>query len=281
MQPDLELKPTASGRVVLVLLGVLFLLPGIVLLATTRVREALPAIVVLCLVGLGLVVLAVRLGARRLILDAEGVEVRGLFSSKRMAWADIQSYSFASIDSSSAIGYQGGLVGVLAVAAVKALRKQPANRRFASGRLVLFGTQGNKLVVQAWFKDIDQGLERIFATIHPRLAATTGNQHGKLSFDGNVLGHTSKGVLPLHELDKVTVSPNGVVTIRKVGKRLAWASVGMASVTSSLLLFERLTQRGVVVEVNQAVFLPLPTLGMLNHFTQARQNLPQARINQR
>lgn len=282
MQPDLELKPTAGGRVVLVIFGLAMLAIGIAMMVLSRGRNQAPIGVLLAfgLVGLAIFALGIRIGARRLILTRDGVEVRGLFGAKRMAWHDIHGYSFSSVDVARQAGMQGGLVGVLAVAAVRAMTKKPANRKFSAGRLVLFGANNTKLTINAWFKDIDQGLERIFAEIHPRLHATTGPNHGKLSFDGNALSHPSKGVLALHEIDKVAVSPNGIVSVHKVGKRFAWATVNMASLTSSLILFERLTQRGVVVQPADAVFLPLPTLGLLNQMAAARQNLPQARIHQ-
>jgi hypothetical protein len=284
MQHDLELKPTASGRAVLAIFGAalvgLAILLG-VLAAQPHQHVPFGILAAFGVAGALMLVLAIRIGARRLILDGEGVEVRGLLGRKRIAWLDIQGYSFASIDAYAQTYGQGGLVGVLAVAAVKAMRKKPANRKFLAGRLVLFGAGGSKLTINAWFRDIDQGLERIFATLHPRLQATTGTAFGKLSFDGHAIGHPSKGQLPLVEVDKISVSPNGIVAIRKAGKRLAWASVTMGSITSSLLLFERLAQRGVIVEMSDAVFLPLPTLGLLNQLAAARQNLPQARIQQR
>jgi hypothetical protein len=53
----------------------------------------------------------------------------------------------------------------------------------------------------------------------------------------------------------------------------------MAKIPSSLLLFERLAQCGVMVEMSGAVFLPLPTLGLLARLKAARESLPQARIH--
>lgn len=285
METDLELKPTAGGRVVLAFLGLMFLafaaLTGTAASRTVGPERNVPFTVALALGALAVVMLAlaIRIGRRRLIVTREGVEVRGLFGDRRIAWSAVSSYSFISIDATNQAAYaQGGLVAVLVVAAVKAMRKKPQNRKFKGGRLVLQGQDGAKVTVSPWFRDIDAGLERIFAELHPRLNAITGAQFGKLTFDGHTLGHASKGALALHEIEKVVVTPNGVVSIRKVGKRLGWASVRMSAISSSLLLFERLAQRGVVVDMSDAVFLPLPTLGLLSQLKAARENLPQARI---
>jgi hypothetical protein len=284
MDTDLELKPNARARVALALLGALAL--GLAILITSAKHRGdsspLTAALVLAAIGLPLLGLAVIAGRRRVIIDRDGVEVRGVLSDRRLAWPAMASYSFISIDTTNqAVGVQAGLVGVLIVAAVRALRKKPQNRKFNGGRLVIHGNDGTKLTITPAFRDIDQGLERIFAELHPRLDAITGTGFGKLSFDGHTLSHPSKGALSLPEIEKIVVNQHGVVSIRKVGKRLGWASVRMSAITSSLLLFERLAQRGVVVDMSESVFLPLPTLGLLAQLKAARENLPQARIQRR
>jgi hypothetical protein len=288
METDLELKPTAGGRVALTLLGVVFLALAIfVVVAAMKSAHAdhgapVTAGLVMGAIAIALLGFAVRLGRRRVIVDREGVEVRGVLGDRRIAWSAVTSYSFVSIDTTNQAYYaQGGLVAVLIVAAVKAMRKKPQHRKFRGGRLVIHASDGTKAKIAPWFRDIDQGLERIFAELHPRLEATTGTDFGKLAFDGHTLSHPSKGALSLPEIEKISVSPNGVVSIRKVGKRLAWASVRMSAITSSLLLFERLAQRGVIVNMSDTVFLPLPTLGLLSRLTAARESLPQARIQRR
>jgi hypothetical protein len=220
--------------------------------------------------------LFLRLGAGRLIVDRDGVEVRGLTATRRIAWTEVQRYSFVSVDPNARGGYgQAGLAGVLVIAAVRALSKAPANRTFKAGRLVLRG-QGAPLKISPRYRDVDQALERIFAELHPRLQAST--QFGDLSFDGGTLHHVAKGALSLSELDKVVVSPAGTITVRKIGKRFAWATVAMARIDNSLLLYERLADRGVVIEMSKAMFLPLPTLGLLTRVAAVRAGLPQARI---
>ncbi|HET9622060.1 MAG TPA: PH domain-containing protein [Kofleriaceae bacterium] len=284
MDTDLELKPAMGGRVAIAFLTLLcFGLAALLLVPAARHARHDDALAIglgCAVLGVVLLWLTVGIGRRRLILDRDGVTVRGVLGTKRIAWSAVSSYSFVSIDPSSQAYYgQGAVVALIVVAVIKAVRKKPQNRKFKGGRLVLHGRGGEKVTVMAWFRDIDQGLERIFAELHPRLAATTGAGFGKLAFDGRILSHETKGVLALPEIEKVVVSPNGMVSIRKVGKRLAWASIGMAKIPCSLLLFERLADHGVAVEMSDAVFLPLPTLGLLARLKAARESLPRARIH--
>lgn len=284
MQSDLELRPTSGGRFAAGLLAVLFLGMAVMLFSLNKAHAAAPIGIGLALFALGIALFAltVQIGRRRVILNAEGIEVRGIFGAKQLAWNAVSSYSFFSIDTQHAAYYsQGGLAAVLIVAIVKALRKKSENRKFKGGRLVLHGNAGQKLMVRSWFRDMDQGLERIFAEVHPRLARTVGTRFGKLTFDGQNLTHDSKGSLSLLEIEKIVVSSQGSVSIRKVGKRLAWARMSMARIPCALLLFERFAQAGVFVDTSQEVFLPLPTLGVLSRLATARQNLPQARVQQR
>lgn len=286
MQPDLELKPATGGRVAMAAGGLVFLAVAVLLAAqqakSARHAPPLALIVVFGIAAAVLLLLAIRIGHRRVLIDREGIEVRGLFDRKRLAWSDVASYSFVSVDTSAQVAYtQGGLVGLLIVALVKKMRSKPRDRKFAGGRLVLHGRDGSKLAIGPWFRDADHGLERIFAEIHPRLAPTLGAQFGKLAFDGNVLGYGTKAPLTVMEIEKITVSPQGLIVVKKVGKRLPWVSVRMSGIPCSLLLFERLVQHGIFVEMPEAVYVPLPTLGVLTRMATARQNLPQARVQLR
>lgn len=286
MEPDLELKPRTGTRVALAAGGLVFLAVA-ALLAAQQARSArhAPPLVLIVVFGIAaalMLLLAIRIGHRRVRIDRDGIEVHGLFDRKRLAWSDVASYSFVSVDTSAQVAYtQGGLIGLLVVAAVKKLRTKPRDRKFQGGRLVLHGNDGSKLAIGPWFRDADRGLERIFAEIHPRLEPVLGTQFGKLTFDGNTLGYGSKEPLGVLEIEKLTVSPQGLVVVKKVGKRLPWVSVRMAGIPCSLLLFERLVQRGIFVEMPDAVYVPLPTLGVLTRMATARQNLPQARVQQR
>jgi hypothetical protein len=228
----------------------------------------------------GTIALAVKLSSARIIVTPEGVEHRGAFSSKSMTWTEVTRYRFVSIDpTANAHAAGGGLVGVLAVAAIKALQAKGGNRKFKAGRMTLFGQGKDKLVLTSRWKGVDAALDVAFAQLHPRLANVT--QFGDLSFDGNALRHVKKGELSIAEIECVIVSSNGFVTIRKVGKRLAWATVAMARLDNPIVLFDRLTDRSIKIDMSQEVFLPHPTILTLANAVQARMNLPKAVVHKR
>lgn len=278
MGDDLELRPNASASWLLALLFTMF--AGVcAMFAAAQSQHHRSTVAPLLIGGVGAVLsvmLYLKLRQRRLRIGADGVELQSTFSTKRIAWSEITSYTFVSIDPHAHAYGQGGLAGILIIAVIKALRKKPQNRMFKAGHLVLHGAHA-KVKIGASFRDVDQALERIFAEVHPRLATTTS--FGVVEFDGRTLSHATKGALPLMELDKVVVSSNGFVTVRKIGKRLGWATIGMSKVRNSLLLFERLADAGANVEMHDAVFLPLPTRSMLQRIRDARANLPKARIH--
>lgn len=270
----LELSPTGFGRLLLSC----FAVPAIGIAAVVGGPVGIGVAAALS-VGYG--ALFWRLGRMRLLLDGEGIERHGVFSRKRLAWGDIQGYSFSSIDPSAGAGgvgaIQGGVVGVLVVAALRSAFKKPAHTALHSGRLLLRGA-GTKLKVDPGFRDVVLALEQTFAEVHRRLADTT--RFGPLTFDGSTLTHVKKGALALMEIEKVSVGSSGTVTIRKVGKRLSWVSLPMARIDNLMLLLEKLADRGVSVEVAGACYLPGATLHLIDRLAAAQRSLPSARVHQ-
>ena len=226
------------------------------------------------------VALSIKLSKARMVVSIDGVEHRGAFSTKKIRWDDVRRYRFVSIDpTSNAHAAGGGLIGVLAVAAVKAMQAKGGNRKFKAGRLTLFGDGKHKVVITSRFKGVDAALDVAFAQLHPRLANTI--DFGDLSFDGHVLRHKKKGELSIAEIESVNVGANGYIYIRKIGKRLAWATVMMGSLDNPIVLFDRLNDRSIKVDMSEEVFLPHPTIAMLANAATARANLPKAVIHQR
>jgi len=266
----IELRPVGSLRNLMILLVLLCLAP-------IAIIGGVIAKVVCAVILAATIAFAVKLAKARLIVTPDGVEHRGAFSTKSMRWREVMRYRYVSIDptaNAGAAGAGGGLVGVLAVAAVKALQGKGGNRRFKAGRLTLFGQGTDKLVLSSRWKGVDAALDVAFAQLHPRLAHVT--QFGDLMFDGSVLRHRKKGDLTIAEIECVTVSGNGVISIRKVGKRLAWATVAMARLDNPIVLFDRLNDRSIKVDMSEEVFLPHPTIQMLANAAHARMNLPKA-----
>lgn len=249
-------------------------------LAPVAIIGGVVAKIVCAVILAGTIVLAVKLASARIIVTPDGVEHRGAFSSKSMRWNEVMRYRFVSIDpTANAHAAGGGLVGVLAIAAIKALQAKGGNRRFKAGRMTLFGQGNDKIVLTSRWKGVDAVLDVAFAQLHPRLANVT--QFGDLAFDGNVLRHHKKGELTISEIECVMVSSNGIITIRKVGKRLAWATVAMGRVDNPIVLFDRLNDRSIKVDMSEEVFLPHPTILMLTNAAQARMNLPKAVVHKR
>ncbi|CAN5872410.1 hypothetical protein BH11MYX3_BH11MYX3_10980 [soil metagenome] len=236
-------------------------------------------IIALALVA-GYVALYIKLVTARMFVDETGVEHAGAFSSRRLGWDEVTRYQFVSIDPTANVGAAGGgLIGALAVAAVKAMQGKGGNRRFKAGRLTLHGQGKHKLTLTSRFKGVDAALDLAFTQLHHRLAGCT--QFGDLSFDGNALRHRKKGELSIAEIASVNVTANGTVTVRKVGKRLAWANLPMARLDNPILLFDRLADRSIQVDMSQEVFLPHPTIALLATAASARANLPKAVVHKR
>jgi len=226
----------------------------------------------------GYVWLYVKLGSSRIIVDDTGVTREGAFSTKTIRWGEVRRYRFVSINPADAsAGAGGGLVGMLAIAAVKAMQKKGGNRRFKSGGLTLHGDRDHKVVISSLYKEVDAALDRAFTELHGRLAG--GTAFGDLSFDGHTLRHHKKGELSIAEIENVIIGSNGMISIRKVGKRLAWASTVMARLDNPVLLFDRLADRSVKVDMSQEVFLPHPTIQLLTAAATARANLPVAVVH--
>ncbi len=226
------------------------------------------------------VALYIKLGKARMFIDDDGVVHQGAFSSNQLRWDQVRRYRFVSIDPTANMhAAGGGLIGVLAVAAVKAMQAKGGNRRFKAGRLTLHGEGKHKLVLTSRFKGVDAALDVAFAKLHARLAGCT--QFGDLAFDGTVLRHHKKGELSLAEIDSVSVNPNGTITIRKVGKRLSWATVQMARLDNPVMLFDLLADRSIKVDMSQEVFLPHPTIQLLATAASARASLPKAVVHKR
>lgn len=223
----------------------------------------------------GYIALHVKMGKSRVTLTSEGVTRVGMFGTKSIRWDEVKRYRFVSIDPTQNMhATQGGLIAVIAIAAVKAMAKKGNNRMLKAGRITLHGEGDHKVTISHYFRPIDEALDFAFATLHPRLAG--GSQFGDLAFDGNTLRHVKKGDLALSELDSVSIASNGIITIRKIGKRLSWASTTLARLDNPILLFERLADRSVRLDMSQAVFLPHPTIQLLADAATARANMPKA-----
>src|SRR5437868_6312515 len=114
MAARIDLRASYTGPVFLGLLAVLLAAPAL---------APMPIIGRLIFLACGalLMVLAVKLGKRRLVVDENGVTAKGTFSTTTILWNELDHYTFWSMDQQMGYaygGYQAGLAGVIIIAIV-------------------------------------------------------------------------------------------------------------------------------------------------------------------
>ena len=272
----LELRAARGASVGLVLLA---FLPVLLVVLAPLLWKVVGIVLVAALIALAIV-----LGKRRLVIDERGVTARGAFGKRRLDWDEVDHYTFWSMDQTMvyAAGGQGGAIGVIIAMAVlavwRSLRKRGkhSNRRFVQGQLVLVGRTGTKLPIDARYHKAAEALDRAFAELHPRLRAGTP-VFTPFAIGETELRHAKKGTIGLADIQHVGAG-GARITIKKSGKRLAWASVRMKRVTNVLLFVELLAERGLVINANTEVFMPPSVLDKLRAAATRQAALPQARV---
>lgn len=285
MGEQLDVRPRVAGAIVA---GVFLAFLGLMLAVVSRSGHH--PLLGLTIFGVILIALAVwwmvATAMRKVTINSEGITRSGMFGSKTIAWDEISHYRYWSTNQQAGYygGGQGGLVAVLVVAAIfaaaKALKKDKGmNRTFSLGGIKLFSKDGRALTLDTQFKDVDIALDRCFDELHPRMKGREQN-YAPFTVTAQEVSHAKKGSLALAEIEKVIVG-GGQVTIKKRGKRLAWAKSAMRSTNNTMLLVEDLSERGVVVDANAEVFMPLPLIGKLSAVRSRHANLPSAVVVQR
>ncbi len=233
----------------------------------------------LCVVG------AVVLGKRRLILDETGVTATGVFGAKRVAWNDVDHYTFWSMDQHAVYANQGGAIGALiAVAVVSAVRAArnagtESNRRFNQGRLTLVTKAGAKLPIDARYKGVIDALDYCFNELHARLRGAP-QDFSPFAIGDTELRHSKKGVIGLADIQHVGCGGMRI-SIKKRDKRLAWASAHMKKIKNVMLFLENVAERGLVINANAEVFMPPTVLDKLRAAASRQAAMPQARVVER
>lgn len=285
MGEQLDIRPRVAGPIVA---GVLIAILGAFLAAISRSGHH--PLLGLTIFGVVLIALAVwwmvATAMRKITITSEGITRSGMFGTKTVRWDEVSHYRYWSLSQQGGYygGGQGGLIGVLVVAAIfaaaKALKKdRGANRNFSLGGIKLIGRDGQTVKMDTQFKDIDVALDRCFDELHPRMKGREQN-YAPFTVTDNEISHASKGSLALAEVEKVTIG-GGTIAVKKRGKRLAWAKSAMRSTNNTMLLVEDLTERGIVVDANVEVFMPLPLIGKLSAVRSRHANLPQAVVVKR
>jgi hypothetical protein len=229
-----------------------------------------------------LVFLAVKLGQRRLVIDAQGVTAKGAFSTSTIPWNELDHYTFWSMDQNAvyaAGGAGGGVAAVLAIAVIGALmatrNRGGDNRRFGAGRLNIVGQGGRTIPIDARYSKVAGALDAAFEHLHSRLRGK--RDYTPFTLSNLELHHATKGSLGLADIEKISVAGAALV-IKKRDKRLAWARVPMKKIRNGMLFIEDLGEHGLVVDAKAGMFVPPSVLDKLRAAASRQAALPAARV---
>lgn len=238
-----------------VLFVVLGLAAGFFAVAAFAQEELVLGLVSVVL-GVGLIALTqVLLSKVRLRLFVHGLEHRGPFGTRRVAWNQLDSYTLQIIDTSAAVaGGAGGMLGVLIARAV--LRAVKKNGDVTPNALILLPKEGQRVVLSANIAGykvllktlVPELVERIFP--HARQVYEGGREVSfgkKLSLQRGV-GLTFTGlfgkkhVLPLEQAASAKLEGAALV-IRRSDTNAPWQTVQAAAV-QNLGVLQRFVETG-------------------------------------
>lgn len=279
----MELK---TRIVALLLLAVMFaLLGGLLVMVSQSGHHHHPGLAVfgalLVVVPTALAFLSTR---RRLVIDDRRIVAKGFFGTTVIPWDELDHYRYWSLGQQGVyVAGGGGLAGVIIVAVAfavaKAVRKTPNNRQFSLGGMKLFGKDGQRIKLDTRYANVAPALDRCFDEMHARLREKP-RDYAPLAVSASDLIHDKKGPIALADIEKIGVS-GGRITVRKRGKRLAWANVPMRSTKNAMLLVDDLAERGIVIDANDEVFVPVPVLAKLRAAASRQSAMPVAKVVQR
>jgi hypothetical protein len=186
------------------------------------------------------------LARRRLLIDEHGVSVRGMLGRRAFAWDEIRHYT-----------YWAG--------------------RYGNVELVLRDHDGRWMLLDARYRDIRAATARIIAELHARYGERA--TFAPFSLEDEGLRHMRAGLLRWKDLEVVKLDRQEPQRMRvlKRGKALAWVSTLLSEVENSVLLLERLGERGVAIELPPAQLVTTRLREMLA----ARAALPRAQVVRR
>jgi len=221
--PPIVLRPTLLGRFALLLLFA----PVAGLFWLTAFWPGLAV-----LVGIYAITF-VLLTMRSITIDDKGVHARNLISSMSLEWSAIDAYTYWSALTGSRRTDEPRIAGAGSV------------RR--SHDLVLSSTLG-RVRIHTAYRGAAAAIARVLETLHARLADTTNFA----PFTVTDAGIARKGeTLAWADVEKVyldgQVPPR--LQIIKRGKSFPWRSEKLGNVANSLLLLQRIAERGIEVDL--------------------------------
>jgi hypothetical protein len=277
--PRVELRATYVPQV---LIALLLFIPLAMMLILAPLAPKLVAIAMIA----GYIWLCVVLRKRRLIIDAQTICKRGPLGGETViAWDDVSHYTYWSMGQQNVYAAgAGGLAGAaivgIAMLIVRKMRGgKGANRRFNMGQLVIYDATGRKIALGNHYKNVIDALDLAFEQLHARLRGRPRN-YAPFTLTDSELVHEKKGSLGLADIEKVHTA-QASFSVKKRGKRLAWARVHMKRINNVMLLVEDLAERGLVIDAQSEVFVPPPVLSKLREASARQAALPRAELRRR
>jgi hypothetical protein len=244
----LELRPTIVTRVAL--------LPVFGIPAALAVATASPLTTLALVAGYALSWTVIT--RRRAIVDDAGVELRGTFGRRRMAWDQIAHYTYwATL--ASARWTEAGRLGDNRV-----VDSPRADVSRVHHRLRLHDAAGRTLQLDSFFRGTERAVRRILDELHRRLA-TRADDFAPYAITDDGLTHDRHGVLAWADLEKVVLdgSEPPDVRVMKDGKILPWSRTSLGKIHNGMRFLERLAERGVVLDPGHRAFVTRPLLDAL------------------
>lgn len=208
----------------------------------TLVAESVVGSLLLALLVLLLVLSVWAFSGTRVVVFTHGIERRGRFGSKRLAWDQLQSYTLNVVDPSHAAAGAGGLIAV-------ALIRLLTSNEIKPQAVVLRGKNKEKVTIPNHLKDYDSLLaslipfltERLAAQVHQELSRGVPVTFGKrltldpqagIVFNGLLGGKQSA---PFHEIESL-VFERALLAIRKHGQPKPWQTVAIVAIPNVVVL---------------------------------------------
>jgi hypothetical protein len=168
--------------------------------------------------------------------------VRGAFGRRRIAWDDIDYYTYWSALSSGTWKETPAAVDSPAVFS-------------ARHSLQLYGRR-TSLTIGSSFRDVQRAVGLILPRVNRQLRARTTIDVYPFSLDDAGLTHAKRGTLGWSDVEKVVLNYDGqLMRVMKHDKTFAWCSERLAWIHNGLLLLELLVERGVRLDPGPAAFV--------------------------
>jgi hypothetical protein len=201
-------------------------------------------------------------GAVRVRIYQGGLESKGRFRTKRIAWDNLQKYQLQIIDSTMLAGAAGGLAGVLVASLISKVRK---SKSVPPNAVWIYGSDGTKIILSASVKGYASLLDTLLPSLDERLfpAVKTTYESGALVDFGKQLtlqrgsGITvsglfgKKNVLPLGQAASAQIERAAFV-IRHGETKAVWQSLQAATVMNPGVL-QKFVDGNVMKQVDDEV----------------------------